>query len=378
MSGLDAAVTAVVRAARPYATAVTVALAVRDQADVRCFGRVGRGPAAAPCTPDTVFELGSVSKTFTALLLAEMAARGELALDDPVEARLPHRWRAAKVRSTEPIRLLHLATHTSGLPGLPPGLLAKAVPAWFSNPYETYGDDQLRDSLSRTTVRDRPGSRYGYSNYGVGLLGRVLAETGGLPYGELLAERVCRPLGLRSTTCAPDLPGRATGYRRGRALPPWRIPGLPGAGAVRADGADLLRYLRAHLDGGPAPGPGGGPMTGPGGGPVTGPGGGPATGPGGGPATGPGGGLRAALRDVQRLRLRLPHSTDRIGLVWMHRRSGDRDLYFHSGGTRGFTAFVGFSPDGRAAVAAVANTAPALDGRFVQAGYEVLRAASRA
>ncbi|MET8540208.1 serine hydrolase domain-containing protein [Kitasatospora sp. NPDC004799] len=332
---------------------MTVALIHGDRADVRCFGRTGRSPAAPPCTPDTVFELGSVSKTFTALLLAEMVARGELCLDDPVERRLPRCWRAAKVRSAEPIRLLHLATHTSGLPGLPPGLLARAVPAWFSNPYETYGDEQLRDGLARTTVRGKPGSRYAYSNYGVGLLGRVLAETGGLPYGELLTERVCRPLGLRSTTCAPDPPGRAIGYRHGRALPPWRIPGLPGAGAVRADGADLLRYLRAHLDGGPP------------------------TGPGAARSTAPGGGLGAALRDVQRLRLRLPHSTDRIGLVWMHRRSGDRDLYFHSGGTRGFTAFVGFSPDGPAAVAAVANTAPALDGRFVQAGYELLRTAGR-
>ncbi|MEU1282879.1 serine hydrolase domain-containing protein [Kitasatospora sp. NPDC005856] len=366
---LDSAVTAVVRAARPYATAVTVALAHGDQADVRCFGRVGRGPGAAPCTPETVFELGSVSKTFTALLLAEMAARGELSLDDPVEHRLPHRWRAAKVRSTEPIRLLHLATHTSGLPGLPPGLLAKAVPAWFSNPYETFGDEQLRDGLARTTVRGTPGSRYGYSNYGVGLLGRALAETGGLPYGDLLTERVCRPLGLRSTTCAPDPPGRAIGYRRGHALPPWRIPGLPGAGAVRADGADLLRYLRAHLDGGlSAVRDGERPAV---------PNGGPSTAPGGGLSAMPGGGLGAALRDVQRLRLRLPHSTDRIGLVWMHRRSGGRDLYFHSGGTRGFTAFVGFSPEGSAAVAAVANTAPALDGRFVQAGYEALREASR-
>ncbi|MFJ6383337.1 serine hydrolase domain-containing protein [Kitasatospora sp. NPDC092039] len=372
--GLDAAVAAVVRAARPYATAVTVALVRGDQADVRCFGRTGRAPAAPPCTPGTVFELGSVSKTFTALLLAEMAARGDLSLDDPVEHRLPHCWRAAKVRSAEPIRLLHLATHTSGLPGLPPGLLAKAVPAWFSNPYETYGDEQLRDGLARTTVRARPGSRYGYSNYGVGLLGRVLAETGGMPYGDLLAERVCRPLGLRSTTCDPDPPGRAVGYRRARALPPWRIPGLPGAGAVRADGADLLRYLRAHLDGGPPAEPDGGRSAGAGGGAPAGAGGGAPAGADG----GLNGGLGAALRDVQRLRLRLPHSADRIGLVWMHRCSGDRDLYFHSGGTRGFTAFVGFSPAGRAAVAAVANTAPALDGRFVQAGYEALRVASGA
>ncbi|MFF2074145.1 serine hydrolase domain-containing protein [Kitasatospora sp. NPDC058162] len=341
MNELDRAVGAAVRAAGPYASAVTVAVTLGGEEDIRCHGRAERRPGAPPCTPDTVFELGSVTKTFTALLLADMAARGELALDEPVENRLPRNWRPVHVRSTEPIRLVHLATHTSGLPRLPPGLLASAVPAWFSNPYAAYGDERLRAALARTTVRDRPGTRFGYSNYGVALLGRSLAETAGLPYEQLLTERVCRPLGLHSTGCAPDSPGRATGYRRGRALPPWLIPGLPGAGAIRASGADLMRYLRFHLNGEE-------------------------------------GELGAAVRDVQRLRLRLPRSTDRIGLVWMHRRSGGRDLYFHSGGTRGFTAFVGFSPEGAAAVAALANTGPALNGRFVQAGYEVLRAVSRA
>ncbi|MFD5461264.1 serine hydrolase domain-containing protein [Kitasatospora sp. NPDC127059] len=339
MSGLDTAVAATLRAAEPYATAVTVAVAHAGREEVHCDGHLDR-ERSAPCTPDSVFELGSVSKTFTALLLAELAARGELALDEPVERRLPPDWRPVRASSGEPIRLLHLATHTSGLPRLPPGLLAAAVPNWTGNPYAAFGDDQLRRSVARTTLRCPPGSRYRYSNYGVGLLGRLLAETGGAPYPELLAERICRPLGLHATTCAPDAPERAVGYRRGRALPPWLIPGLPGAGAVRSSGADLLRYLRAHLDGG-------------------------------------NGQLGAALRDVQRLRLRLPHSTDRLGLVWQHRISGGRELYFHSGGTRGFTAFVGFSPEGPTAVAALANTGPSLNGRFIQAGYEVLRAASR-
>ncbi|MFD5430757.1 serine hydrolase domain-containing protein [Kitasatospora sp. NPDC127067] len=347
MNELDTAVRAAVRAAAPYATAVTVAVAREGHGDVRCFGRLARGRAAA-CTPDTVFELGSVSKTFTALLLADLATRGELALDDPVEHRLPPDWRPMTVRSPEPIRLLHLATHTSGLPGLPPGLLAGAVPTWQTNPYAAFGDDRLRTALARTTVRGRPGSMYRYSNYGVGLLGRLLAETGGLPYGELLAKRVLVPLGLDATTCAPDEPdepdspdepSRATGYRRGRAMPTWRIPGLPGAGAVRASGSDLLRYLQAHLGQ-------------------------------------KGGELGTPLAEVQRVRLRLPHSPDELCLVWNHRRSGGRELYFHTGATRGFTAFVGFSPTGATAVAALANTGPKRGGRFVQAGYEVLRTAT--
>ncbi|GHF33693.1 penicillin-binding protein [Kitasatospora xanthocidica] len=344
MNELDRAARAAVRAAEPYATAVTVAVLHQGREQVRCSGHLGH-ERSAPCTPDTVFELGSVSKTFTALLLAGMAAGGELALADPVQSHLPPDWRPATARSTEPIRLLHLATHTSGLPRLPPGLLASAVPNWAGNPYAAFGDDRLRTALARTTVRFRPGTRYRYSNYGVGLLGRALAETGGLPYGQLLAERVCRPLELTATGCSPDAPDRAIGYRRGRALPPWSIPGLPGAGAVRSSGADLLRFLRAHLDG-PRPGCGGSA-------------------------------LKEALDEVQRARLRRPHSSDELCLVWNRRHSGGRDLYFHTGGTRGFTAFVGFSPESATAVAALANTGPTLDGRFVQAGYELLRTVAR-
>ncbi|MEU6233986.1 serine hydrolase domain-containing protein [Kitasatospora sp. NPDC047058] len=323
-----------VRAAAPHATAVTLALASGGRRAVHCHGRLGRDDAA-PCTPDTVFELGSLTKTFTGLLLATMAARGELALDDPVEQHLPRHWQPATVRSGTPVRLLHLATHTSGLPRLPPGLLATALPTFLSNPYSGFHDEQLRTALARTTVHHRPGAHFCYSNYGVGLLGRLLAETGSAPYAELLAERVCRPLGLRTATTSLDAPGRATGHRRGRPLPPWRIPGLPGAGAVRASGTDLLRYLEAHL-------------------------------------SPDGGELGAALRDVQCPRLRLPHSSGRLALVWNHRRTGGRDLLFHAGATRGFTAFAGFCPQSATAVAALANCGLTLDNRFVQSAYEVL------
>ncbi|MFJ3789945.1 serine hydrolase domain-containing protein [Kitasatospora sp. NPDC090091] len=328
-----------VAAAAPFATAVTLAVARGERQAVHARGRLSHG--GAPCTPDSVFELGSVTKTFTALLLASMTARGEVALADPVELHLPRHWRPPAVRGGEPVRLLHLATHTSGLPRLPPGLLTSALPAWFSNPYATFGDEQLQAALARTAVHHRPGSRFTYSNYGVGLLGRLLAEAASTDYPALLADRVCRPLGLRTTTCSPGPPDRAVGHRRERPLPPWRIPGLPGAGAVRAGGTDLLRYLRAHL----APGDGE---------------------------------LGAALRDVRQPRLRLPHSADRLCLVWNHRRTGGRDLLFHSGGTRGFTAFVGFCPQTATAVAALANCGPALDGRFVQAGYEALKQLSSA
>ncbi|MGW6915245.1 serine hydrolase domain-containing protein [Kitasatospora sp. NPDC054939] len=323
-----------VRAAGPHATAVIVAAARGGEQAVHCHGLTARD--GVPCTPDTRFELGSVSKTFTALLLAALAAEGRVALADPVERHLPPHWRPAAVPAGEPIRLLHLATHTSGLPRLPPGLLATAAPTWFSNPYAGFDDGRLRRALGRTTVRVGPGTRMRYSNYGVGLLGRVLAESAGTTYPVLLADRLCGPLGLTATGCSPDAPGLATGHRRGRPLPPWRIPGLPGAGAVRAGGADLLRYLRAHLD----------------------------------PPAGP---LGTALGEVQRPRLRLPCSADRLALVWNHRRVGERAYCFHAGATRGFSAFAGFCPQSGTALAVLANCGPALDGRFVQAGYEALK-----
>ncbi|MFE7190994.1 serine hydrolase domain-containing protein [Kitasatospora sp. NPDC057541] len=336
-----------VRAAGPGSSAVTLAVAQGERRAVRCAGRVDHG-VGEPCTPDTVFELGSITKTFTALLLAELAAGGELALDDPVERHLPADWRPADVRHGGPIRLLHLATHTSGLPRLPPGLMTSAVAAWNSNPYAAYGDRRLRVGLARTTVRHRPGERFGYSNFGVGLLGRLLTEAGrGAGYAELLADRICRPLGLWATTCSPDSPHRAIGHRHGRPLPPWRIPGLPGAGAVRASGADLLRYLRAHL----RPGEGG-------------------------PAGA--GALGQALREVQRPRLRLPRSGDQLCLVWNLRRTPDgRDLFFHSGGTRGCTTLIAFCPQTATAVAALCNAGPSRRDNFAQAAYDVFKQFAR-
>ncbi|MFD8597904.1 serine hydrolase domain-containing protein [Kitasatospora sp. NPDC059646] len=307
----------------PPGSAVALAVARPGGGEVLCHGRTA-GSSGEPVTPDTGFEVGSVSKTFTALLLAELAARGEVGHRDTVTV------------SGVPLSLLHLATHTSGLPRVPPGLRRSALPAWFSNPYAAYSAEELDRALERTRLRFPPGSGVRYSNFGVGLLGRVLAERSGRTYPELLAERVAGPLGLTGTGCEP---GAAVGHFRGRPLPPWRIPALPGAGAVRSSGRDLLRYLSLHLD----------------------------------PAGAPTPGLAEALRDVQRPRLVKPRSTDRLCLVWNLRPLPDGDVLFHSGGTRGFTAFVGFCPRRGTALAALTNSGPRLSSRFIQTGYRVFR-----
>ncbi|MEU6127025.1 serine hydrolase domain-containing protein [Streptomyces sp. NPDC047123] len=339
------------RAAAPGAS--TVALAVRRGGEdtVLVSGDTAwHGGTAAD--PDTRFEIGSLTKTFTALLLAEMAARGEVTHDDPISRFLPRS--AAPHLPGDRITLLHLATHTSGLPRLPPGFLRRGAPAWFSNPYADYSPADLRRALARTRSRAAPGTRMRYSNFGAGLLGELLTRAvhGPVPadrveehFAALLADRVLDPLGLTRTGCAPGGP-QATGFWHGRARPAWEMPVLPAAGAVRSSPRDLLTVLGALLD------PAAPPAL---------------------PRT-----LRAALADVTTPRIALPRTGRRIALIWNIRPRPGHDLYHHSGGTRGFTTFAGFSPRTGVALAALANTAPVLTGAFIQRAYLDLRALARA
>ncbi|UFQ19797.1 MULTISPECIES: serine hydrolase domain-containing protein [Streptomyces] len=323
--------------------ASTVALAVRHGPE---HALLATGETAwrdgTPADADTRFEIGSLTKTFTGLLLAEMVARGEVAYNDPISRFLP-RFATPGLRGS-PITLLHLATHTSGLPRLPPGLLRKSVPTWFSNPYACFSSDALLDALARTRPRAAPGVRVHYSNYGVGLLGELLVRAAHGPGGAfatLVAERVLDPLGLTRTSCAADQP-QATGYWHGRARPSWHMAGMAGAAAGRSCARDLLTVL----DGLCAPGaiPPEVPDT-----------------------------LRTALTDVTVPRIALPATGTRIALVWNIRPRPGHDLYHHSGGTRGFTCFAGFSPRTRVAFAALANTSPSLSGGFIQRAYLELR-----
>ncbi|MFC1405617.1 MULTISPECIES: serine hydrolase [Streptacidiphilus] len=320
------------------ATAVAVAALRGGEQSLLCRGSADR-TGSRSVDPATRFEVGSVTKTFTALVLAEAVARGDVSLNDPVARYLPPGTAPAH-RSGEPITLLHLATHTSGLPRLPRGMLRTAARSWSSNPYGSYSDRQLLSSLAATRVRARPGSRVHYSNLGVGLLGRALAEAAGVPYAELLRDRVLEPLSLTRTTCDPGC-AQATGYWHGRARPPWSIAALPGAGALRSTAGDLLRYLLVLLD------------------PTV--------------AAGRRASLAQALADVQRPRLQLPRTGERTCLVWSLRPAPGRDLFFHSGATRGFTAFIGFCPQARTGLAAVANTTPGCRSTFIQDAYTLLQ-----
>jgi CubicO group peptidase (beta-lactamase class C family) len=258
--------------------------------------------------------------------------------DDPVERFLP----PARGRTHGgPITLLSLATHTSGLPRNPPGLQLRAVPRWFSNPWAGFTERHL--VAARRRSRPKSGGRTRYSTFGIGLLGHALGVAAGMPYPELLAQRVLIPLGMSDTDCGeragPDL---AVGYWHGRPRPPAALGGMPAAGAVRSTGRDLLRYVDALA----RPDSGEHPL----------------------PAA-----LRTALAEAVLPREAVTPAGDGQGLVWNIRERPRHELYFHSGGTRGFTAFAGFSPQTGTALVALANTSPSPRAPFIQQAYLLLR-----
>lgn len=215
---------------------------------VRGYGTTAPGGDAAP-DGDTVYEIGSISKVFTGLLLADAVERGLAAPDDPVQRHLPEGIALARF-GEEPVRLWHLATHTSGLPRMP-----RLRPSNPANPYADFDVAALHAALAEAPVRWSPGSRYEYSNLAVGLLGHVLAlAAGAADYETLLRQRILEPLGMRDTAVT------LSASMRERLAPPhdadgqpahvWDLAALAGAGGIRSTVRDMLLFARAQLDGG--------------------------------------------------------------------------------------------------------------------------------
>ena len=184
---------------------------------------------------DTLFDIASITKPFTGLLLQDMIERGEMRLDDPVAKYLPATVKMP-TRDGKEITLRHLATHTSGLPHFAENLVPKRV----DNPFADYSVEELYAFLSGYKLVDDPGTKFEYSSLGMGLLGHAIALKAGSDYESLVVERICRPLNMDSTriTLTPELKSRfATGHNRfGEAVPSWDRQTQLGGSALRSNG----------------------------------------------------------------------------------------------------------------------------------------------
>jgi D-alanyl-D-alanine-carboxypeptidase/D-alanyl-D-alanine-endopeptidase len=268
---------------------------------------------------DTVFEIGSITKAFTALLLADMIARGEVAASDPVAKYLPGDVRVPYYEET-PITLKDLATYTSGLPRMP----ANFTPKNLANPYVDYSVAQLYDFVSNHKLGFRPGTHYEYANLGFGLLGHALALRAGMSYEDLVVSRICAPLGMESTriTLSPSMQARlARGHDATlEPVPNWDIPTLAGAGALRSTANDLLKFLEMCLGNRPSP-------------------------------------LAPAM--AMTLGERFPTGRKRIdvALGWFVSTSYRDEIIWKDGGTGGYASFIGYSTKSRRAGILLSNTA---------------------
>lgn len=219
---------------------------------VRADGTVtAHGGTLAPDNPHapddrTVYEIGSISKVFNALLLADAVARGEVTLDMPIARLLPKDVMLPE-GAGERITLRMLATHTSGLPRIP----AEIPPDDYRDPYAAYAVADLWQTLRHVKLDFEPGTKASYSNLAPGLLGTLLAQQAGTSFPELLAARITRPLGMSDTVVAlrddqrPRLapPFTAAGVR----WTPWEFQALAGAGGIRSTLADMVRFAKAML-----------------------------------------------------------------------------------------------------------------------------------
>ena len=268
--------------------------------------------------PNSIFEIGSVTKVFTSLLLADMVKRGEVALTDPIAKYLPSSVKLPQ-RHGQSIRLIDLANHTSGLPRLPSNL----NPANLSNPYADYSVEQLLTFLSAYELPRDIGAKYEYSNLGFGILGQVLAMRAGSDFETLVKTRITQPLGMKSTTIAlnADLKTRMTTGHNERLEPVanWDMPTLAGAGALRSDAKDMLKFVGAHL-----------------------------------------GLVKSSLKPAMQSMLTTLTATEQanvaIGLGWHTLKLSDANIVWHNGGTGGFRSFVGFNPATKVGVVVLSNT----------------------
>jgi len=281
--------------------------------------------------PDSIFEIGSITKTFTGLALAQLVVQGKVRLDEPVRELLPA-GTAPKPQGPE-ITVLDLITQHSGLPRMPNNFR----PADPSNPYADYHVSNLYEFVRAHGLEKPANTAFVYSNLGVGLLGQALADRADTSYANLIAEEITKPLGMSDTVVslspaqqARFIQGYSADHRPARA---WDFDALAGAGDLRSTAADMLTYLEANLH--------------------------PAK-----PANGDskyGATLPAALALAHQLRAdALPGM--RIAFAWFYLR--ESGTYWHDGGTGGCAAYAFFNPAADYAGVVLMNTAVGINGSF--------------
>ena len=300
------------------------------------FGKVSKEENKTP-DQNTIYEIGSVTKTFTATMLMLLDREGKMKISDPAQNYLPDSVTLHIFSSNEPVKIMHLVTHTSSLPRLP-GNLMNSSKADVKDPYANYSLGDLYSFLNNFIPEREPGTRYQYSNLGMGLLGELMARTTGMNYEEMLKSYITDSLGMTSTgiTLSSEMKKNlAKGYtEKGEPAKNWNFMTLQGAGAIRSSLADMLKYLAFNMGKTETLNFGEG------------------------------------LTIMQKRRFDTDMDNTYIGMGWHISETGNgKEVIWHNGGTGGYSSFIGFIPELQSGVVVLSNQASSVDG----VGLEILK-----
>jgi len=291
-----------------YKQSVGIVVGVIEPAGRRVvtYGKLAAGDPRA-LDGDTVFEIGSITKVFTSLVLADMVEHHEVELTDPAATYLPSEVQLPQ-RDGQAITLQDLATHRSGLPRMP----SNVDPVDPSNPYADYPLQRLYAFLSSYRLPRNIDARFEYSNLGGALLGHVLERRAGLDYETLVETRVTKPLHMANTRVAltEEMKSHlAVGHAYGlEPTPNWDLGALVAAGGLHSTANDLLTFLSAHL-----------------------------------------GYVESPLAKAMASMVDVP-------LAWFVESPGGRRIVFHDGTTGGYRCFLGYDPQARTGVVVLSNS----------------------
>ncbi|MCE8428900.1 MAG: serine hydrolase [Candidatus Methanoperedens sp.] len=300
-----------------YSVSIVVGVLDENGSKFYNYGRMAKN-STQDVNENTIYEIGSITKVITSLILADMVEEGELSLDDPIDKFLPREVKIP-LRKGKKITLKHLATHTSGLPSMPENFAPKDMRI----PYVDYTVGDMYDFLSHYTLTRDIGAQYEYSNLGVGLLGHILSSKSNMIFEQLVVKRICNELGLINTTISLTPQQQALlakGHVGDIEVTNWDFLAFAGAGALRSTASDMLTFLSAEI------------------------------------------GLKESRLYSAMEKTQIPYASGGItglemGLGWHIHKKFDSEIIWHNGGTGGYHSFIGFDKKNKKAVVVLSNSA---------------------
>lgn len=310
---------------KPNTNALAIGVLNNNRTSSYFYGQVDSEDKRLP-DEFSVFEIGSITKTFTATLLTYLADEGLVDMEASVLNYLPDSL--SSNASLTHITLKMLANHTSGLPRLPHNL-QKNMQENPENPYLGYHEEDLMDFLMAYQGTNTPGAAYDYSNLGFGLLGHILCRVTEKTYQEMIDEYIALPLGLKTLVLEPsveqaeEMDVLPVHLANGQRTTVWQFDVLAGAGGLKSTVSTMMQYIKGHFDLPETP-------------------------------------TQQALAQTRQFTFFHPPQTD-LGLGWHIQLDGDNLVYWHNGGTGGSSSFLAFTPDLKTGVIVLSNTADSVD-----------------